>query len=245
MAEHFRPRDACVPASLTLPPTPRPSPKPSPPLQLIRRHPPPMSPLGEPQIPHGSPTFAGRCQKCAPLRQPSFQRRTRRARHLASWFLARDHILPDLGFIVYRITQDSFVCSLPLFRSRTPAAPLLPSFSTQPSDTLPLLAVAYLYLTTLASLDQGRDRSRTLMMQYTLYPSRSRAVATIPFACSRLFLRDHSLPLYSLSSPSPLYFPSRIANLPRISRITLRTHIAWSCLPRYSTSRNSSRILMD
>ena len=41
---------------------------------------------------------------------------TRRARHLTSRALARDHILPDLGFTVYRIFQDSFVRFLPLFR---------------------------------------------------------------------------------------------------------------------------------
>jgi len=46
----------------------------------------------------------------------SFQRHTRRARHLASQALTRDHILPDLGFTVYRIIQDSFVSFLSFFR---------------------------------------------------------------------------------------------------------------------------------
>jgi len=58
--------------------------------------------------------------------------------------------------------------------------------------------------------------------------------------------RGHSPSLLSLSfSPSCLCFPFAIASLPRISRTTLRTHIAWSYLLRYSTSRNSSRSLMD
>ena len=117
--EHIRPRGACVPAKLTLssslsPPSLRPSPKPSPPSpRPIRR---PLPPLVAPQIPHGSPTFAGRRRNCAPLRQASFQRHTQRARHLASRALMRDHILPDLGFTVYRIIQDSFLSFLSFFR---------------------------------------------------------------------------------------------------------------------------------
>ena len=196
-------------------------------------------------MPHGSPTFAARCQKCAPLRQPSFQRRTRRARHLASWALDRDRILPDLGFIVYRIIQDSFVRSLPLFRLRDSVVPLLPSHllshRTQDDTPLPLLEVAYLYITTLAFLDQERDQSRTLSMQYTFYSSRSRVVAVSGSPCVPLrYCYDslrvlpafracgHSLPLYSysLSSPSRLCFPSRIANLGRISGTTLRTRVS-------------------
>jgi len=212
--EHFRPRDACVPASSTclLPPRPRPSPKPSPPpLRLIRRHLPPKSPLVTPQIPHGSPTFAGRCQKCAPL-QPSFQRRTRRARHLASWALDRDRILPDLGFIVYRIIQDSFVRSLPLFRLRTPAVPLLPSHllshRTQDDTPLPLLAVAYLCITTHAGLSQVSDQSRTLSMQLALSFSLSRAIAvsSSPYAPLRFpsHAPGHSGAPLLLLSPLPL-----------------------------------------
>ena len=58
---------------------------------------------------------------------------------------------------------------------------------------LPLLAVAYLYITTLAGLGQVSDQSRTLSMQYTLSPSRSRvvAVSSSPYASLRFSSHAH------------------------------------------------------
>jgi len=76
---------------------------------------------------------------------------------------------PHMGFTVDRTVQDSFVVrSLPPFCLELPLCPFylpfLLSHRTR-DDTAPLLAVAYLYITTLAGLDQGSDQSRTLLMQ--------------------------------------------------------------------------------
>ena len=65
---------------------------------------------------------------------------------------------------------------------------------------------------------------------------------TIPFACSRPFgLAATS----SLSSPFRLCFPFGISNPPRISGTTLRTHIVWGYLLRYSNPLNSSTSPME
>jgi len=60
---------------------------------------------------------------------------------------------------------------------------------------LPLLAVAYLYITTRAGISLGSDQSRTLSMELTLSPSRLRDVAASSFPYA------------------PLRFPSRAPGL--------------------------------
>jgi len=129
------------------------------------------------QVP-SSPTL--NATRFAHLRQPmpqvyaasraSLQCLTRRARHLASWALARDHVLSDWGFTVYRNIQDSFVRSLSFFRLELPLClfflPFRPSHRTR-DDASPFThnIVAHLYITTLADLGQWGDQSRTLSMQ--------------------------------------------------------------------------------
>jgi len=74
------------------------------------------------------------------------------------------------GFSVYRIVQDSFVRSLPLFRFELPLSffylPFLLSHRTR-DDTAPFTpgSVLVYNIATLAGLGQGDDHSRTLSMQ--------------------------------------------------------------------------------
>jgi len=215
---HFRPRDACVPANSTCHPHSH--------HHRLVLHPSlhrrrldrfvvlcPSSPLSSHLKCH---TIRPRSPaKCTPLRQSSFQRHTRRARHLASRALARDHILLDLGFTVYRIVQDSFVRSSPLFRLEPLLClfylPFLLSHRTW-DDTAPFTRSSVLVYNHLCwpqpgerSIQNPINAIDPFLFSFACHGrlKLSLRLVTIPFACSRPFGR----------AATPLSSPTRVCEL--------------------------------
>jgi len=142
------------------------------------------------------------------------------------------------------IVQDSFVHSLSLFRLELPLClfylPFLLSHRTR-DDT-----AAFTHSSVLV---YNHPRCPWPGERSTQDPQAIDAIDSFPFsfACPRhlkLSLRPVAIPFVwsrpfrcaathpSPSLPRAFRFPFGIANLPRISRTTLRTHIAWSYLLR-------------